>query len=146
MSSNDFLPGWVGDILTLLAFVLGPGGVIWLILSQRQANRKLRVEEIGANVSSQVAKGSLTVDQFNAALPAYRDLLDRSNKDRDAALAKMEEYKGELDEVKEKQERLVKLFLQVVKRSNVQLTKEELEELEATRPRPIPRRGKPRIV
>jgi hypothetical protein len=144
MSSDfDILPPAFSDILLLLTFLVGPGGVIVLFLNQRQANKKLRVEEIGAGVQNKVAEGSLTVDQFNAALPAYKDLLDRADKDREAALDKMAEYKDELDEVKEKQDRLVKLFTRVVKNHRIQLTREEMEELEATRP-PAVRRHRPR--
>lgn len=141
----DILPPLVSDILLLLAFFVGPGGVIWLILSQRGANKKLKVEEIGADIQNKVAEGSLTVDQFNAALPAYKDLLDRANKDRQEALDKMGEYKDELDEVRDKQERLVGLFHRVVKVHKIQLTKDELDELEATRPRPV-RRHRPRAT
>lgn len=127
----SFLPGWVSDLLTLLAFIVGPSGVIWLILNQRNANRKLKVEEIGADVQ----QGGLTVDQFNAALPAYKDLLDRSNEDRDKALAQLAEYKAELNKFHQRHERLTRLFLVVVKQHNVQLTQEQMDELEATRPK-----------
>ena len=146
MSSDfDILPPVLSDILLLLTFLVGPGGVIVLFLNQRQANKKLRVEEIGAGIQNKVAEGSLTVDQFNAALPAYKDLLDRADKDREAALDKMAEYKDELDEVKEKQDRLVKLFTRVVKNHRIQLTREEMEELEATRP-PSVHRHRPRAT
>lgn len=127
----NFLPGWISDVLALLAFILGPSGVIWLILNQRNANRKLKVEEIGAGVQ----QGGLTVDQFNAALPAYKDLLDRSNEDRDRALAQLAEYKQELTKFHQQHERMTRLFLQVVKQNNIQLTQEQLDELEATRPK-----------
>lgn len=139
-----FLPEGLQDILTIVAVIAGPSGIIWLILQNKQANRRLKVEEAGADVQSRVAEGSLTVEQFNAALPAYKDLLDRSNKDRDAAIAKMDEYKAEVDEIREKQDRLVKLFMQVVKRNNIQLTTEELRELEETKPRPRVRRLRPK--
>jgi hypothetical protein len=119
-----FLPDWVGDTLTLIALVLGTPGIILYLLGRKDANRKLVVDE-----------GGLTVDQFNAALPAYKDLLDRSNKDRDAAISKMGEYKVELDNIRDNQERLVKLFLSVVARSNITLTADERAELEATRPK-----------
>lgn len=139
-----FLPEGLQDVLTIVAVIAGPSGIIWLILQNKQANRRLKVEETGADVQSRVAEGSLTVEQFNAALPAYKDLLDRSNKDRDAAIAKMDEYKAELDEIRDKQDRLVKLFTAVVKRANITLTDAELKELEETKPRPFGFRKKAR--
>lgn len=141
----DILPPAVSDILLILTVLAGPGGVIALFLTSRQANRKLKVEEVGADVHNRVAEGTLTVDQFNAALPAYKDLLDRAEKDRAEALDKMGEYKDELDEIRGMQERLVNLFNKIVRKHKIQLTSEEIDELETTRPRPISRHHRPRI-
>jgi|SRR5690606_5436667 len=132
-----FLPDVVGDIFILISFVVGPGGVIWLLLAQKGANKKLEVDELGV-------RGSLTVDQFNAALPAYKDLLDRSNKERDAALAvakdyktTLESYKQELDDVKEDLGEMRSLVKKMVDDGRVILSPEEYRILENTRPKPF---------
>lgn len=119
-----FLPAGVGDALSLVAMVLGLPGIILYFLNKNQANRKLVVEE-----------GGLTVEQFNAALPAYRDLLDRANADRKVAIETMETYKTEWDDVMAKQDRILQLLSRIVARGNITLTPEEVAELEATRPR-----------
>lgn len=130
----DVFPGWVGDTIALVAFVAGPGGVVWLFLSNRQANHKLKVDELDSEANREINRGSLTVEQFNAALPAYKDLLDRSNSDRDEAVEALKECKTQVAELCNKQERLVGLFLRVVARTDIQLTEEEREELEKIRP------------
>jgi Mg2+ and Co2+ transporter CorA len=141
-----FLPGWVGDVLTLAAFVLGPSGFVWAFLQQKGANRRLKVDEITAESTVKVQEGALTVDQFNAALPAYKDLLDRSNHDRDEAIDKMEQmekdhksevakYKRELSTVNANQRRLIRLLRSIVKQNNIILTEEQLAELETTQPK-----------
>lgn len=117
------LPDWVRDGLSLVALIFGTPGIILFLLGRKGANRKLIVEESG-----------VTVDQFNAALPAYKDLLDRANKDRDEALAKLSEYKEELDDVRDKQNRLIRLIFTVAARGDLELTPNEQSELEASKP------------
>lgn len=127
----NVLPDWVSDLMILASFVLGPSGFVWAFLQQKGANRKLKVEEDGLEVQ----KGGLTVDQFNAALPAYKDLLDRANIDRDEAIEDLKKYKEELDELKANQVRLIRLFKQVIRQNKITLTDEQQIELEATKPR-----------
>lgn len=121
--SEGLFPDWVGDIVALIAMVIGLPGIILFFLNKKSANRKLVVEE-----------GGLTVEQFNAALPAYKDLLNRANADKKEAVDTMKLYKDELDVVNNKQDRLIQLFLRVLSRASITLTPDEIEELEATRP------------
>ena len=127
-----FLPEWVGDTLSLLALVTGLPAILLWFLNRKDANRKLKVEE-----------GGLTVSQFNAALPAYQDMLNRADAERKEAVRLSLEYKEELNEVREKQDRLIQLITALVARTGIVLTAAEIEELEATRPRPFRRRSKP---
>jgi len=131
------LPDWVGDTVTILAAVLGLPGIILWVLSRKQANRKLVVDE-----------GGLTVAQFNAALPAYKDLLDRANdereaaeKERDEALRKIgplehELYKtqSEVNSLDDKLEEAVQLFTTVIERSEITLTSDEARRLARIKP------------
>jgi len=59
------LLGTVGGVLGLSAAV---PTIILFLLGRKGANKKLEIEQ-----------GALTVDQFNAALPAYKDLLNRAD-------------------------------------------------------------------
>lgn len=128
-------PDWVGDTLSLIAVVVGTPGLILWFLGRKDANRKLVVEE-----------GGLTVEQFNAALPAYKDLLDRSNKERDAAIEREEaltkDFKAYRDEtsatvadLKTGQQGLRRLVLKLIAQHEYQPTDEEREILEMTAPR-----------
>ena len=133
------LPDWVGDTVTILAAVLGLPAIILWVLNRKQANRKLVVEE-----------GGLTVAQFNAALPAYKDLLDRANteretaeKERDDALRRIGPLEHELfktqtevNSLDDKLEEAVQLFTSVIERSEVSLTHDELRRLERIKPSP----------
>jgi hypothetical protein len=130
-------PEWVGDTVTIIATVLGLPGLILWFLGRKDANRKLVVEESG-----------LTVAQFNAALPAYKDLLDRANNERDAAdkekqeaFAKVVPLEKELSQTRaevhsldDKLKEAVELFRTVIERSEITLTHEELRRLERITP------------
>jgi len=128
------------DILSLIAVAIGLPGIILFFLNRKGANRKLNVEE-----------GGLTVSQFNAALPAYKDLLDRANDDRQAAIDELAAYKTEREGFKTEIERLGEdirtirgLFTRVVERSNITLTHEEQQVFESTKPtrrRPVTRQA-----
>lgn len=131
----EFLPAWASDVMILLAFVLGPSGLIWAILQQKGANRKLVVEESGLHIT-----------EFEALTNTYKDLLARSNAASEAATkaadAAQEEVRQsriqrellqeELNEVRDTQRRLRALFSRVIARSGIVLTTEEQKELEAT--------------
>lgn len=127
--------------MLILAFILGPTGIIWSILNQKGANRKLVVEE-----------GDLEVNEFSALTQTYKDLLSRSTTATEAAVKAAEAavvevkqaseqrkvLQEELDEVRETQRRLRALFTRVIARYNIKLTEEEEAEFESTRLR---RRG-----
>jgi len=133
------LPDWVGDTLTIIATVLGLPGIILFLLSRKQANRKLEVEE-----------GGLTVDQFNAALPAYKDLLDRANTERKEAVDERKEALGrvgaltdqlretrdEVDDLEDKLVLAVELIETILHRSEVQFTPEDHKKLARIKPSP----------
>lgn len=136
-----FLPEWVGDTLTIIAVVLGTPGIILWLLNRKEANRRLEVDE-----------GGLTVAQFNAALPAYKDLLDRATKERDAAADRVEEIRAEfqeelddqaaeLDIVEDKLSRAIRLIKTLIARAQIELTPTESLELEEIRRR-VPRSPK----
>ena len=113
-----FLPDWVGDTLTIIAVVLGTPGIILWTLNRKQANRKLEVEE-----------GGLTVSQFNAALPAYKDLLDRANSAASEAGKDARSAKKEVNILERKLARAIRLLMSIIQRANIQLTPEEEKEL-----------------
>lgn len=130
--SQGFLPDWLADSIALAGIFLGVPGIILFLLNKKGANRKLVVEE-----------GGLTVAQFNAALPAYMDLLDREKGNAEAARIEIkaftterEEMKTEIASLRENQRRLYFLFLDVVRANNIQLTSEQQHEFESTKPRP----------
>lgn len=136
-----FLPEWVGDTLTLVAIFVGTPGVILWFLNRKGANRKLEVEE-----------GGLTVAQFTATLPAYQDLLNRAgvreeaaNQIATAATERAEQFKTELEIVENKLDRAILLFQKVIARSNIELTQEEMFELESTKPSAEHRRSRKMI-
>lgn len=116
-------PDWVGDTLTLVAMVFGTPGLILFFLGRKDANRKLQVDE-----------GGLTVEQFNAALPAYKDLLDRASSGKKEAEDKLKEYDKRFEEVEKRQEELVSIFVRILRKNNITLTESELGELEHTQP------------
>lgn len=113
-----FLPDWVGDTLTIIAVVLGTPGIILWALNRKQANRKLEVEE-----------GGLTVSQFNAALPAYKDLLDRADTAANDAREDARSAKREVNILERKLARAIRLLMSIIQRANIQLTPEEEKEL-----------------
>lgn len=113
-----FLPDWVGDTLTIIAVVLGTPGIILWGLNRKQANRKLEVEE-----------GGLTVSQFNAALPAYKDLLDRADAAASDARKDARSAKREVNILERKLARAIRLLMSIIQRANIQLTPEEEKEL-----------------
>ena len=75
---GGFLPDWLGDILVLVAFVLGPSGFIWSILQRKDANRKLVVDE-----------GGLSVSQFDSLNAAYEGLYEKEKESKEDALQKL---------------------------------------------------------
>lgn len=133
------LPDWVGDTLTIIAAVLGLPGIILFVLTRKQANRKLEVEE-----------GGLTVDQFNAALPAYKDLLDRANEERKEAVdekkdavrrvetltLELRETRDEVDDLEDRLVLAVELIESFVSRSEIQFTPEDHRKLARIKPSP----------
>ena len=142
----SFLPGWVSDVMLILAFIAGPTGLIWGFLQRKDANRKLVVEE-----------GGLQVDQFEAQRQAFNDLL-REQKEINAGAAKeLSSVREELKESREQRAHLTEdveelramltqtrdLFKRVVARSNITLTPDEQHEFEMTKPRPPRRRAQP---
>lgn len=74
----------ISTIGGVVGLAVGTPGIVLFLLNRRNANQKLRIDE-----------NKLTVEQFNAALPAYRDLLDRANKATKDALAELASYKEE---------------------------------------------------
>lgn len=114
-----FLPDWFGDTLTVIAVVLGLPGIILWVLNRKQVNRKLEVEE-----------GGLTVSQFNAALPAYKDLLDRADNAAAKAQTEATDAKREVNTLERKLARAIRLLMAVIQRANIQLTPEEEKELQ----------------
>lgn len=135
------------QITSILTLALGSSAIpiiISALLGRKGANKKLQIEE-----------GGLTVDQFNAALPAYKDLLDRADRDRDEAIEKLGKYESErielLDRVRRLEradtektteleitsralETLRKLFQTYVDRTGIPLTTQEQAVFENTQP------------
>ena len=83
MTSSEVLQ-LISTVGGILALAVGTPGIILFLLNKRNANKKLEIDE-----------SKLTVDQFNAALPAYKDLLDRANKATKESLAELASYKSE---------------------------------------------------
>lgn len=126
----SFFPGWVSDVMLILAFIAGPTGLIWGVLQRRDANRKLVVEE-----------GGLEVDRFDAQRQGFNDLLREQKALTDRAVAELEasrkQRERETIDIEELRRMLVQirdLFSRVVERSNIVLTPEEQEEFDATQP------------
>lgn len=102
------------------------------LLNSKGANRKLVVEE-----------GGLTVAQFNAALPAYKDLLDREKANTDRAREELETYRGErekfkndIEELRGNQRRLALLLQEIVRANGIVLDEDQQAEFDATKPNP----------
>lgn len=136
----------ITQILTLAGITGAIPTIILGLLSRKGANKKIQIEE-----------GSLGVSVFGAQAKAYQDMLDRVQRSAEIAEAAalqaqkaLENALGELnaarlereaiavrlDEQGVKLDRLRTLFNQVIARSNIELTKAELSELEATKPEP----------
>lgn len=120
-----FLPSWVGDVMLILAFVAGPSGLIWGILQQKGANRKLVVEESG-----------LSVTAFDAATAAALAEVQESRVDRQAMRGEIKALSEETEDLRFKQNQLRQLFIEVVRQNNIVLTPAQQKEFEDTRPRP----------
>jgi len=133
----DFLPPIVEDVLTLIAFVAGPSGLIYAFLNSRNANRKLIVDEAG-----------LSVTEFDSLNAAYKALYETEKTTAKESIEELHKYKAErenilaeLAEMRDFQRRRDTLFLSVVRRNQIVLTAEESAEFEATKPKSF--RNKP---
>lgn len=139
------LPGWVGDTISLVSLAIGAPALILWLLGRKDANRKLNVEE-----------GGLTVDQFNAALPAYQGLLTdvraelaTSKAETATVVAQLEEAEGVIEDVRDEVYvlhnsviKLRELISRLISKHHFVLTPEELDELEQTKPGPLKRPGR----
>lgn len=131
----EALPSWVSDVMLIVAFVLGPTGIIWSILNQKGANRKLIVEE-----------GDLDLKEFSALTQTYKDLLELAHEATAKAVqatqealkevresrVQREQLQTELDEVRDTQHRLRRLFTRVIAQYKIQLTEQEQSEFDNT--------------
>lgn len=121
-------PGWVGDLLSIAGPALGLPAIVSIILTRRNANRKLEVEE-----------GGLKVSEFEALRAAYKQDRQEAEAENDRLHRDIDALRDDLDHFRDILRSLRSLFQRVVIRTNVTLTAEEQREFEATRP-PIRRR------
>jgi hypothetical protein len=133
-----FFPPIVGDIMVLVAFFVGPTGLIWGILQRRGANRSLVVEE-----------GGLEINQFNALTTKYAELLSRAetaavNAESDAKAAKEAnaDLQGQINSLGDDLREVRSLFMDVVRQHGIKLTPDQQRRFEATKP-PRVRRARP---
>lgn len=122
------MPDWVGDTLSVLGPALGLPAIISIILTRRNANRKLQVEE-----------GGLKVSEFEALRTAYREDRLEAEATADTLRNEINGLRDDLDAFREMVRSLRSLFQRVVTRAEVTLTAGEQREFEATRP-PVRRR------
>ena len=125
-----FFPPIVGDIMVLVAFFVGPTGLIWGILQRRGANRSLVVEE-----------GGLEINQFNALTTKYAELLSRAeaaattaSNEAKAAVEANAEMQSQINSLGDDLREVRSLFMDVVRQHGIQLTAEQQRRFEATKP------------
>jgi chemotaxis response regulator CheB len=111
--------------------------VIVILLQRKGANKKLQIEETGADTN-----------QFDVITKKYQQIADNwqktaetAQKATETALAELEKHKedretisGKLEETNTKLDQIRTLFKQVMKRSNIVLTPEEQEIFDSTTP------------
>lgn len=126
------IPRWIIDLIVVIGALIGLPSIITWFLNRRGANRKLQVEESGADVS-----------EFQALRTAYREDKAAAEKERDEARAEtgairveLGEMHEEVDELRDALTRLRRLFSGVLRRNNYKMTPSEQREFEATKPRP----------
>lgn len=133
-----------GDILGVAGLVLAPTGLVALLLSRRQANKKLQLEG-----------DSVEASQWTILQKSYSDLLQNAKDDRKraedratdaenatkAALKELEEHKTAREAIielfNENSSKLAKirdLFMSVLKRNNLTMTADEQEIFDSTVP------------
>lgn len=125
------LPKWIGDLLALLGTVLGLPAIILFFLGKNNANRALKVDESGAEVS-----------EFEALRKAYKDDKAEAETKRIAAELKaegvqreLEEVRGEVDHLRTDVGILRRLINGFVRRYKITMTDEERTDFDSTKPR-----------
>lgn len=120
-----FLPAWVGDLMLIAAFIVGPSGFIWAYLQNKGANRKLVVEESG-----------LSVTAFNAATAAALAEVKESREDREAMRGQISHLIEDNEDLRYKHNQLRQLFIEVIRHNDMVLTPSQQAVFESTRPKP----------
>lgn len=132
------LPGWLGDLLSILGLPAILLAVVVALLGRKNANRKMVVDE-----------GTLKKTEFDSFTEAQNKEMQRlaqESKDNkaeaDEALDRIDTLDELYDGMRDIVFRLRSLLQRIITKSNYTMTAEELAEFEATKPLPRPPRRK----
>lgn len=154
MSANEVWD-WTRSIFSLLGPAIGLPGLIALLLSRKQANKKLDLDEKGSDVTEFQALNQVSASIVSQARQAMLDAqaaATAAQKGAASAKAATAKYQSERDEFKVLMERVVDslrkmrdLFTSYADRTGVPLTEGEKAIFEDTiDPRTLPGRGRGR--